>query len=68
MVAEMKDHMHNAPLLLALFLMASPAVSSPGSVGCEVKSLRSVYRIGDAPELSVKIINRGPEAIYLPAA
>jgi len=68
MVTRMKDHMHCAPLLVAFVVLASPAASSPDRVGCEVTSLRAEYRVGEAPQLSVQIINRGPEAIYLPGS
>jgi len=68
MVTRMEGRLHFAPLVVACVVLASPAASSPARVACELTSLQAEYQVGGAPQLMVQIINRGPEAIYLPGS
>lgn len=52
-------------VLLAHVALTSSLPSLAGSVDCEITSLAQEYRVGDAPQLSVKLINHGSEVIYL---
>ena len=52
-------------LLFAYLGLMSSTAAVAGDVDCEITSLAQEYRVGAAPQLSVKLINRGPEAIYL---